>query len=180
MRWSGNSSGIGGVGILVKEELREKVVDVRRKSDRVVVVVLLFEKQVIRVISAYGPQAGRPLDEKHRFYDELAVEYEPQNPSEVVFGLGDFNGHVGEEINGFEGVHAGNGIRKRNAEGRMLLEFFDEKELCVANTWFKKTDKRKITTKSGNNDSEIDSILVSKENRKILKDVKVIPWELQH
>ena len=27
--WSGNSSGIGGVGILVQEELCEKVVDVR-------------------------------------------------------------------------------------------------------------------------------------------------------
>ena len=54
--WSGNSSGIGGVGILVKEELCEKLVDARRKSDRVMVVVLAFGKQVIRVISAYGPQ----------------------------------------------------------------------------------------------------------------------------
>ena len=62
----------------------------------------------------------------------------------------------------------------------MLLEFCDERELCVVNTWFKKTDKRKITFKSGNNKSEIDFILVSKENRKFLKDVKVILWELQH
>ena len=95
------------------------------------------------------------------FYDELAGEYELQNPSEVVFGLGEFNGHVGEEIEGFEGVHGGNGIGKRNAEGRMLLEFGDERELCVANTWFK-TDKRKTTFKSGNNESEIDFILISK------------------
>ena len=50
----------------------------------------------------------------------------------------------------------------------------------MANTWFKKNDKRKVTFKSGNNESEIDFILVSKENRKYLKDVKVIPWELQH
>ena len=128
--------------------------------------MVVLEKQVIRVISAYGPQAGRPLEEKHRFYDELAVEYELQNLSEVVCGLGDFYGHVGEEIDGFAGVHGKNGIGKRNAEGKMLLEFCDKKELCVANTWFKKTDKRKITIKSGNNESEIDSILrvVSIEN----------------
>ena len=50
----------------------------------------------------------------------------------------------------------------------------------MANTWFKKTDKRKITFKSGNNESKIDFILVTKENRKFLTDVKVIPWELQH
>ena len=160
MWWSGNSSGIGEVGILVKEVLCEKVVDVRRRSDRVMVVVLAFGKQVIRVISAYG-QAGRLLEEKHRFYDKLAGEYKLQNPSDVVFKLGDFNGHVGEEIEGFEGVHGGNEIGQRNAEGRMLLEFCDERELCVANSGFKKTDKRKIKFKSGNNESEIDLILVT-------------------
>ena len=50
----------------------------------------------------------------------------------------------------------------------------------MANTWFKKTNERKTTFKSGNNESEIDVILVRKENKKILKDVKIIPWELQH
>ena len=44
----------------------------------------------------------------------------------------------------------------------------------------KKTNIRKITFKSGNNESEIDFILVSKENRKFLKDVNVIPWQLQY
>ena len=143
MWWSGNSSGIAGTGTLVKEELCEKVVVVRRKSDRVMVVVLAFKEQVIRVISQYGPQTGRPFEEKHRFYDELADEYELQNPSEVVFRLGDFNGHVDEEIKHFEGVHEGNEIGKRNAEERMLLEFCDQRELCVAGMWFKKTEKTK-------------------------------------
>ena len=83
------------------------------------VVVLAFGEQAIRVISAYKPQAGRPLEEKHRFYDELAAEYEVQNPCEVVFGLGDFNGHVGEEIEGFESVQGGNGIGKRNSEKKI-------------------------------------------------------------
>ena len=40
----------------------------------------------------------RPLEEKHRFYDEFAGEYELQNLSEVVFGWGDFNGHAAYEI----------------------------------------------------------------------------------
>ena len=30
-------------------------------------------------------------------------------------------------------------------EGKMLLEFFDEKELCVANTWFRNRERRKVT-----------------------------------
>ena len=89
----------------------------------------------------------------------------------MVFGLGNFNGH--------EGFDGKNGIGKRNAEGRMLLEFCDERELCVANTWFMKMDKTNITFKSGNNESKIDFISVSKENKKHLNDVKVIPWKLQ-
>ena len=37
--WSGNSDGTVCVGVLVKEELFEKMVEVRRKSDRVMKVV---------------------------------------------------------------------------------------------------------------------------------------------
>ena len=64
---------------------------------------------------------------------------------ELVLGMGNFNGHVGKQIEGYEGVHGGNGIGERNVEGIMLLEFCDEKELCAANTLFKKGQKRKVT-----------------------------------
>ena len=63
---------------------------------------------------------------------------------DLVLGVGDFNGHVGKWI---EGVHGGNGIGETNVEGKML-EFCDEKELCVANTWFRKGEKRKVTYSS--------------------------------
>ena len=45
--WSGNNGGIGGVGILMQEELCEKVVKTRRKSDRVMAMVLVFEEEVV-------------------------------------------------------------------------------------------------------------------------------------
>ena len=55
----------------------------------------------------------------------------------------------------------------------MLLDFCDQKELCVANTWYKKKDKRKVTYSSGGNDTEIDFVLVGKEKKKYLRDVKM-------
>ena len=42
--------------ILVKEELCQKVVEVGRKSDKVMSVVLVFEKEVMRVIVHMGPK----------------------------------------------------------------------------------------------------------------------------
>ena len=59
--WSGNNYETGGVASLVKVELCEKVVEVRRKSDRVMAIVLAFEKEVIKVICAYAPQVGRSI-----------------------------------------------------------------------------------------------------------------------
>ena len=158
--WSGNDAGFRGVGILVKEEISGNVVEVRRKSDRVVAIVLTLGKEVMRVICAYGPQSGRPDAEKVYFYDEMGSEWDLGSSSEIIVSLGDFNGHVGKCAEGFEGVHRGNDVGKRNAEGKRLLEFCDERELCVASTWFKKTDKRKITYSAGGCGTEIDFVLV--------------------
>ena len=170
----------GGVGILVKEELCEKVVEVRRRCDRVMGIGLVFGEEVVRVICAYAPQSGKPDSEKELFYEEMAREWSMANANEMVLGLGDFNGQVGKCAEGFEGIHGGYGIGKRNVEGRMSLDFCVQKELCVVNTWYKKRDERKVTYSSGGNDTEIDFVLVGKEKRKYLRDVKVIPGELQH
>ena len=110
----------------------------------------------------------------------MASEWDVQSLGELVLCMGDFNGHVGRRIDGFEGVHGGFGIGERNLEGKMLLEFCDEKEMCVANTWFMKDDKRKVTFNSGGNKTEIDFVLLGKGQRRFLRDVKGIPGELQH
>ena len=60
-------AGFGGVGILVKKEISGNVVEIRRKSDRVLAIVLTVGREVMRIICAYGPQSGRPGSEKVRF-----------------------------------------------------------------------------------------------------------------
>ena len=152
----GSDDKIGGVGISVKEELCEKVVEVRRRCDRVMAIGLVFEEEVVRIICAYAPQSGKPDAEKEIFYEEMAREWSVANGNELVLGLGDFNGNVGKCAEGFGSIHGGYGIGKRNAEGRLLLDFCNPKELCAVNTWFKKKDKRKVTYSSGGNDTEID------------------------
>ena len=163
--WSGNEARFGEIRILVKEEISGNVVEVGRKSDRVMAIVLTLGREVMRVICAYGPQSGRPDAEKVHFYDEMGSEWDLES-SEIIVSLGDFNGHVGKCAEGFEGVHGGNGVGKRNAEGR-LLEFCDERELCVANIWFKNTDKRKITYSTGRCGAEIHFVLVGENTKSI-------------
>ena len=58
---------------MVKEELCENVVEVRRRCDRVMAIGLVCGKEVVKVICAYAPQSGKPDAEKERFYKEKRV-----------------------------------------------------------------------------------------------------------
>ena len=49
---------------------------------------------------------------------------------------------MGKDADGYEGVHGGFSIGRRNDEGRSLLEFCTEADLVVMNSWFKNEKKR--------------------------------------
>ena len=67
------------------------------------------------------------MAEKQQIYYKLTNEWNVKSNAEMVLGLGDLNGHAGKRIDGFEGIHRGNGFEKRNVEGEMLLDFCNEK-----------------------------------------------------
>ena len=88
---------------------------------------------------------------------------------DLVMCLGDFNGHVGGHVDGFDWVHGGYGVGQKNLEGRMLLEYCLVNELFVSNTWFKRVEKRKVTLRVGENETEIDFVLIKKEHNTYIK-----------
>ena len=61
MWWLGNQEGYGGLGVLVKEELYDEVVDVRRVNDRVMSLALVLVVEMVRVVWAIAPQGGIPM-----------------------------------------------------------------------------------------------------------------------
>ena len=85
--------------------------------------------------------------------------------SEKLLICGDLNGHVGSEIDGFEGVHGGFGFGKRNMEGEMILETADALNLAVLNTWFKK-EERLFTYENGECRTVVDYICPEKVREK--------------
>ena len=92
--WSGKGDGVGGVGAIAKEELRVKVVEVKRVSDRVMTLVVVFEENVLRLICGNAPQSGRCFDEKV-FYDDLKCDWDMHSAESLAMCLDDFNGHIG-------------------------------------------------------------------------------------
>ena len=54
--WSRNNAESGGLGILVKEKTSGNVVEVKRKRDRAMAIVLTSGVEVIQIICAHGPE----------------------------------------------------------------------------------------------------------------------------
>ena len=151
--WCGNRMGLGGVGLLLAEKWIEKVFDVQRVSDRILLLLLVIDKTVFAFISVYAPQVGCPDVEKEQFYDLLQEIVSKVSSSEVLIPIGNWNSHVGRVAGSFLGSPWRFGYRNRNIEGDRLLEFAVANNLNVGNTQFKKRDSHLITYSSGENNS---------------------------
>ena len=133
--WVGNDQGTSGVGVL----LAEKWV-IKRVSDRIMLIKLLLGEAVLTVLSVYVPQTGLEESTKDVFYDSLQTVISELPDKEIVIPCGDWNGHVGQEAAGYEGVHGGSGYGKRNADGDRVLEFAVANDFVIGNTFFVKRD----------------------------------------
>jgi len=91
--------------------------------------------------------------------------------------MGDFIGHVGSSVNGYEEVYGGHGWREQNKDGERLLEFADSFDVVIRNTFSRKDAEKLTTYKFGGNVTVIDHVLIRKDLMKNLQDIKVNPGE---
>ncbi|KAK3548709.1 hypothetical protein QTP70_017261, partial [Hemibagrus guttatus] len=166
-----------GVGVVLKEEFVRNVLEVKRVSDRVMSLKLEIEGVMLNVVSGYAPQVGCELEEKERFWTELDEVMESIPTGErVVIGV-DFNGHVGEGNRGDEEVMGKFGVKERNLEGQMVVDFAKRMDMGVVNTYFQKREEHRVTYKSGGRSTQVDNILCRRGNLKEISDCKVVVGE---
>ncbi|XP_071700650.1 uncharacterized protein [Rutidosis leptorrhynchoides] len=138
--FSGSRVARNGVGIIIGPAYNEFVVDVGRRSDRIMSVRLVIQEVTYTVICAYAPHAGRGDAEKRHFWESLDEVVRMCPPDHRLLIGGDLNGHIGTGVEGFTGVHGGFGYGVRNEEGLSILEFAVAHDLAVVNLFFKKRD----------------------------------------
>ncbi|KAK3548418.1 hypothetical protein QTP70_012839 [Hemibagrus guttatus] len=138
-----------GVGVVLKEEFVRNVLEVKRVSDRVMSLKLEIEGVMLNVVSGYAPQVGCELEEKERFWSELDEVMESIPTGERVVIGADFNGHVGEGNTGDEEVMGKFGVKERNLEGQMVVDFAKRMDMAVVNTYFQKREEHRVTYTSG-------------------------------
>ena len=65
--------------------------------------VVVFEEDVLSLICGYVAQSGRIFEEKKSFHDVLKCECNVHSAGDLVMCLGEFSGHLGWHIDGFDG-----------------------------------------------------------------------------
>ncbi|KAK3522745.1 hypothetical protein QTP86_032028, partial [Hemibagrus guttatus] len=165
-----------GVGVVLKEGFVRNVLEVKRVSDRVMSLKLEIEGVMLNVVSGYAPQVGCELEEKERFWSELDEVMESIPTGERVVIGADFNGHVGERNTSDEEVMGKFGVKERNLEGQMVVDFAKRMDMAVVNTYFQKREEHRVTYKSGGrrtqvvlpDDWEITAEVIRETGRKVL------------
>ncbi|KAK3569016.1 hypothetical protein QTP86_021570, partial [Hemibagrus guttatus] len=122
-------------------------------------------------------KVGCELEEKERFWSELDEVMESIPTGERVVIGADFNGHVGEGNTGDEEVMGKFGVKERNLEGQMVVDFAKRMDMGVVNTYFQKREEHRVTYKSGGRRTQVDYILCRRGNLKEISDCKVVVGE---
>ncbi|XP_071704615.1 uncharacterized protein [Rutidosis leptorrhynchoides] len=159
--FSGSRVARNGVGIIIGPAYNEYVVDVGRRSDRIMSIRL-------------APHAGRGDAEKRHFWESLDEVVRMCPPDHRLLIGGDLNGHIGTVVEGFAGVHMGFGYGVRNEEGLSILKFTVAHDLAIVNSFFKKRDSQLATFHSGGHSTQIDYLLIRKGNLRTCGDCKVL------
>nr|XP_032511237.1 craniofacial development protein 2-like [Danaus plexippus plexippus] len=146
--YTGSPSGKAGVAVVLSEELRNGLLEVDRRCDRLMRVRVLIEGVITNLISAYTPQAGCSGSEKKSFWEQFEEVLRAIPAAEVIIVGGDLNGHVGITADTFEREYGGFGYGRRNTEGENILKTCIAYDLAVVNTFFQKSPQHLITYKS--------------------------------
>ena len=95
----------------------------------------------------------------------------------MMYIAGDFNGEVGTTESGEEESVGGFGWGTRNRDSRELVELVMRNGLAEAGTFFKKQENPKISYRSGQHKTELDLLVVRRQQMWRVKECKIIAGE---
>ena len=159
IRSGANKQGRNGVGIVLSKDLKEELISVSKRSDRVMSIKLGVEETVINIICAYAPQVGCTEEENETFWEQMDQELNATLEGERVIVGGDLNGHIGRSREAIERIHGGWGIGDTNDEGEKIVDTAMALDLAIVNTFFREESEPVYNTqqwRKGKSDRFID------------------------
>ncbi|PIO74399.1 hypothetical protein TELCIR_03596 [Teladorsagia circumcincta] len=144
-------------------------------SPRVAVLKIKVQKvgnRTLKIIQVYAPTASAEEDEIEHFHEEIETALKLKLTYTIV--QGNFNAVVGSRWDDTECLIGKHGLGVRSERGRRLIEFAEQHQFSVMNTFFEKNAKRLWTWRSPDtkNLRQIDYVLT--DTPRLFADVSVI------
>jgi len=173
--YSGGDEHRRGVALIIDKLFSKSILAVWPKSERVLLTKLKSSPANINIIVAYAPTSDSDENTIEYFYAELDEVYQQCKSDEITIVIGDFNAKVGCERYGK--TVGPFGLGEINERGEKLIEWCEEKNLVVTNTWFKVHPRRRYTwiSPGDRTRNQIDYILINNRYRSSISKVKTYP-----
>ena len=158
-----------GVAIILDKRLANRIKNIVYKGDRILMVKIDYEPKDIVIIQVYMPTSQHRDEEIEEMYEEIEELMESAGGDFTVV-MGDWNACIGEQPDGKEiGKY---GLGTQNNRGRRLLEFCQQRKMCVTNTWFEHPKRRRYTwrTPGDRERYQLDYIMVQQRYRNSVKN----------
>ena len=163
---------MNGVAIILNKDMLNYVLGYNPTNDRIISIRFQGKPINITIIQVYAPTtaaSGEVIEDKL----QEALNNTPRKDLAII--MGDCNAKVGKMKNAR--VTGQFGLGDRNEAGDRLVQFCEENELSITNTFFEQPDCRLYTwtTPDGNHRNQIDYIICKQRWKTAVQSVKTRP-----
>ena len=164
------------MAILLSERFGRFLKEWRCVDERIVTIRLKIEGVWVSVVQVCAPTEDCSDASKDEFFLRLQETVGRVVSGDLLVVMGDMNARVGDDTSIWGEVLGRYGEEVCNENGRRLLQFCNEYNLWISNTWFphKRIHKYTWECRGRGLRSLIDYFLVGKEARKQVMDVKAV------
>ena len=92
----------------------------KRVNERIMCLKVVISDKLVTCICAYAPQTGISAEEKDSFWDQMISVTGSIPALELIVVGGDLNGHIGTNVDGYDGTRGEYAFAERNADAGVL------------------------------------------------------------
>ena len=166
---------VRGVGLLLDSQTANSLMGYWAISDRVILVKLRGKPFNIAIVQVYAPTSSSTEEELDDFYDDLYRAFIQCKSQEVILVMGDINAKVGKGRQ--QDIVGPHGLGRRNERGDTWVQWCEQNDQIITNTWFEHNPRRLWTWRSpdDNTKNQIDYITINRRFRNSILNVKGYP-----
>ena len=172
--YSGGSSHVRGVGILLDKQTSKALLSWEPISDRIITARLATRHTKLTLVQVYAPTNSAP-EEKDDFYGMVQGVLDAVPGHDLKILLGDFNAQIGSDRTGWDDIMGSEALGTRTDNGERLLSCCSVNKLKIGGSIFQHKSIHKATWRSpdGRTANQIDHICFPTRWASSLRDVRV-------